>query len=57
MIKSPCINICNGPLTTDGICRGCFRSISELEEWIRASDWRRIQILDECKKREKECEK
>jgi len=56
MIKSPCINICNGPLTDDGVCRGCFRTISNVEEWIRCTDWRKILILEECEKREKDYE-
>ncbi len=52
-IPSPCINICNGPLTNteEGVCTGCHRTIAECEEWPRASDWRRVEILDNCKMR------
>ena len=54
-VPSPCINICNGPLTDseDGVCTGCYRTIAECEEWPRASDWRRLQILDNCADRKR----
>jgi predicted Fe-S protein YdhL (DUF1289 family) len=47
-VNSPCVNVCNGPLTDDpgGTCTGCYRTIAECEEWHRASDWRRLEILD-----------
>jgi predicted Fe-S protein YdhL (DUF1289 family) len=52
-VKSPCINICSGPLTDtkEGVCTGCYRTIAECEEWPRASDWRRLKILDNCEDR------
>lgn len=61
VIKSPCENLCNAPLKTDGICsnslgKGCYRSIQEGEEWIRASDRRKVIILDNCKERRKMAE-
>ena len=53
IVTNPCINVCNGPLTSseDGVCTGCYRTIAECEEWPRASDWRRLQILDNCEER------
>ena len=52
-VNSPCVSICNGPLTDskEGVCTGCYRTIAECEEWPRSSDWRRLQILDNCAKR------
>lgn len=52
-VANPCVNVCNGPLTDteDGVCTGCYRTIAECEEWPRASDWRRLQILDKCEER------
>jgi len=55
-IPSPCQNDCNGHLTDDGICtgltgKGCYRTVQECEEWGRVSDWRRVEILDNCEDR------
>ena len=53
-----CLGKCNGDLTTDGVCTGvgggdgCYTTIGERIELLNCSDWRRLEILDECKKRE-----
>jgi predicted Fe-S protein YdhL (DUF1289 family) len=53
--KSPCIGVCEyAPLQEDDIeriCRGCGRTAEEIEEWIRASEDRRKEIVKAGKKR------
>jgi predicted Fe-S protein YdhL (DUF1289 family) len=50
MIISPCENICvvDGP---SGLCRGCGRSLAEIERWTKYSDAERAQVLAELPKR------
>ena len=50
-IKNPCSGLCNGPLRTDGICQACYRTVCEHAEWGSCDDERRIEILDNCKRR------
>ena len=48
---------CNGDRTTDGVCTGvgggdgCYTTTEERIELLGCSDWRRLQILDNCNDR------
>jgi uncharacterized protein len=42
-VASPCVDICR--LDAQGLCVGCRRTLSEIAEWSRASDARRLEIL------------
>jgi predicted Fe-S protein YdhL (DUF1289 family) len=45
-IETPCVKIC----TLDhaaGMCRGCGRTLLEIEQWTRLSDAERRTIIDE----------
>jgi predicted Fe-S protein YdhL (DUF1289 family) len=45
-IETPCEKIC----TLDppsGLCRGCGRSLAEIERWTAYSDGERARIMDE----------
>ncbi|MGH8134983.1 MAG: DUF1289 domain-containing protein [Steroidobacteraceae bacterium] len=45
---SPCLNICS--LDERGICRGCFRTITEIAGWTRLNpgeQWAVIQRAEE----------
>jgi len=46
MIESPCEKIClvDPP---SGLCRGCGRSLIEIERWIAYSDDERTRIMNE----------
>ena len=45
-IQSPCTSVCRmNPAT--GYCEGCFRTIPEITDWIRADDARKRAILAE----------
>jgi predicted Fe-S protein YdhL (DUF1289 family) len=44
MIASPCINICKMD-ASNGLCRGCFRTLDEITVWSRTDDATRAQIL------------
>jgi predicted Fe-S protein YdhL (DUF1289 family) len=48
-VPSPCIDVCK--LNADGLCLGCRRSLSEIAEWSRASDARRLEIVNALKSR------
>lgn len=42
-VKSPCLSICE--MGTDGLCRGCFRTLDEIAAWGVMDDLRRLQVL------------
>jgi predicted Fe-S protein YdhL (DUF1289 family) len=42
-VPSPCIQVCT---VIDGICIGCERSAKEITEWLRATDERKLEILE-----------
>jgi predicted Fe-S protein YdhL (DUF1289 family) len=45
-IETPCVKIC----TLDhaaGMCRGCGRTLLEIEKWTRLSDAERRTIIDQ----------
>lgn len=50
MIETPCEKICivDAP---SGLCRGCGRSLSEIERWTAYSDGERARIMDELPRR------
>lgn len=62
-IKSPCIGVCEYAETTKGelerTCKGCSRTAEEIEEWFLATEKRRNEIINNCKKRklDEECKK
>jgi len=43
LISSPCIKICT---LVDNVCLGCSRTGEEIREWLRATDERKLQILE-----------
>lgn len=47
--ESPCINICE--LDANDLCRGCYRTLDEIGEWIAYSDEQRRQVNDRCRQR------
>ena len=42
-VSSPCIQVCT---VIDGFCIGCERSAEEITEWLRATDERKLEILE-----------
>jgi hypothetical protein len=46
LIESPCEKICIVD-PASGLCRGCGRSLSEIERWIAYSDGERGRIMAE----------
>lgn len=42
-VPSPCIQVCT---VVDGFCLGCERSAKEIAEWLRATDERKLEILE-----------
>ena len=45
-IESPCVKICVLDAAA-GICRGCGRTLSEIERWTKLTDAERRAIIDE----------
>tara|TARA_R110001592_G_scaffold126336_1_gene337541 strand:+ start:187538 stop:187729 length:192 start_codon:yes stop_codon:yes gene_type:complete len=41
--KSPCISVCH--LDEDEICQGCFRSASEIADWMMVDAQKKRDIL------------
>jgi predicted Fe-S protein YdhL (DUF1289 family) len=60
MSISPCIGVCEYAKITEKdverICRGCFRTAEEIEEWYHASGNRKEEIRKESRKRQTEWE-
>jgi uncharacterized protein len=46
VIESPCVKICVLDATA-GICRGCGRTLYEIERWTKLTDVERRKIIDE----------
>jgi predicted Fe-S protein YdhL (DUF1289 family) len=43
MIQSPCISKCE--MGKDYICKGCFRKIGEIDNWISLSEDEKKEII------------
>lgn len=48
-IRSPCISVCK--LDKDGICMGCYRSVTEIRAWFDLDDKTKTEILNQIEKR------
>ena len=49
-VASPCVSIC--ALDEDDICRGCYRSLTEITGWMAMDDNQRREVLARAKIRE-----
>ena len=49
-IISPCIGVCSIDNET-GYCKGCFRTLEEISNWINYTEEERLHIIEEIKKR------
>ena len=49
-VKSPCIEDCRIDRQSK-LCRGCFRTIEEIQSWLKMSDHARRDLLRECQRR------
>jgi predicted Fe-S protein YdhL (DUF1289 family) len=45
-IETPCVKICSLDHAA-GMCRGCGRTLLEIEQWTRLSDAERRTIIDQ----------
>jgi predicted Fe-S protein YdhL (DUF1289 family) len=46
VIQTPCVKICSLDHAA-GMCRGCGRTLTEIEQWTRLSDAERRTIIEE----------
>jgi uncharacterized protein len=51
-IASPCIRNCC--LDENDICLGCYRSITEITGWSKASEDEKAEIIHQCRLREQD---
>jgi hypothetical protein len=49
--NSPCLNICS--LDEGGVCRGCFRTITEIAGWMRMNPGEQRAVLQRAEERRK----
>jgi len=49
-VSSPCVEVCDLDFAA-GFCRGCFRTLSEIEAWGFASDGEKKAILKKLEER------
>jgi len=47
-VITPCVGNCN--LDNNDVCVGCYRSATEITDWINKSDDEKIAIVIRCKK-------
>jgi len=47
-VITPCTGKCN--LDSNDICMGCYRTSSEITDWINKSEDEKIDIVIRCKK-------
>ncbi len=52
-VPSPCVKICVLDPDTR-MCRGCFRSIDEVAEWVEYSPEEKLAVLERIAQRRKE---
>jgi len=52
-MNHPCVNVCNGWATADGVCTGCYRTVSEVANWAAYSDEQKRQVLKLIEERKK----
>lgn len=52
-VPSPCVKICVLDPDTR-MCRGCFRSIDEVAEWVEYSPEEKLAVLERIAQRKKE---
>ncbi len=52
-IPSPCVKICVLDPDTR-MCRGCFRTIDEVAEWVEYSPEEKLAVLERVAQRKKE---
>jgi len=50
-VASPCVSICL--LNEDDICTGCYRSSTEIRNWVMTSDEERLAVLSRARQRGK----
>ena len=50
--QSPCISVC--VLDTADICQGCFRSATEITDWLMSSSAQKYEILNRAQQRRDE---
>ena len=43
-VLSPCVGICS--VNAHGFCEGCFRSLSEIGDWLTYSPERREYLME-----------
>ncbi|HAG15094.1 MAG TPA: DUF1289 domain-containing protein [Bacteroidales bacterium] len=53
-VKNPCINICR--TDSKGICLGCRRSLEEIGDWSKYSQFEKTAVLEKIKQRRNEVE-
>ena len=50
--KSPCISVC--VLDANDICEGCYRSATEITDWVMSSPEQKREIIRRCRQRMKD---
>jgi predicted Fe-S protein YdhL (DUF1289 family) len=48
-VESPCIGVC--VMEDEGYCKGCSRSVSEIAQWRKLSNDKKLEILELTKER------
>jgi len=51
VVQSPCRSLCN--LGQDKVCRGCFRTSSEITYWTTYSNDTKTEVVERALKRER----
>jgi len=46
IVNSPCIKVCKLDAVTH-LCIGCYRTLSEIQDWPTMSSSKKLEVLDE----------
>ena len=46
---SPCVSLCL--LNDQDVCKGCFRTSDEIQNWVYFNDEQRQEIIENCSER------
>lgn len=53
VIHTPCVHLCELDYNTY-ICKGCYRTLEEIEEWPSYSEEKQLRLIEMCRLRSSE---
>jgi predicted Fe-S protein YdhL (DUF1289 family) len=51
-VATPCTGVCCMDNET-GLCKGCYRTLQEITNWVNYTDQERLEVIEDLKHRER----